>query len=148
MRKGAAALIIFSIGFLGIQVQAEDRFELKKETYIYRSEGKRDPFLSIITAAKEIKKKKKKKLVPTEDYDLSQMALIAIVWGKDTRYALVGLPNGKYYTIRTGMPLGIHGGKVMRITEKTVLVREFIPDYKGRLSPQDTVLKLHKEEGK
>jgi|Deesub1362A_J573_1020465.scaffolds.fasta_scaffold00183_19 type IV pilus assembly protein PilP len=147
MKKLAVVLVFLSIGFLPVQVQAEEKLEVKKEVYIYTSEGRRDPFLSIIAAAKKAKEERKvKRLIPVEDYDVSQFKLIAIMWDEKQYYALVGLPDGKYYTLKEDMPVGIHGGKVKRITENAVIVREFIRDYKGRLRPQDTVLKLREEE--
>lgn len=121
---------------------------LKKERYDYASRGRRDPFLSIIAAAKKTQEQKRPKgLVPLEDYDLSQVSLVAIVWTEEAYSALVGLPNGKYYTVKQGTSLGLHGGKVVRIAEDRVVIREYIRDYKGELRPEDTVLRLRKEEG-
>lgn len=121
---------------------------LKKERYDYSSGGRRDPFLSIIESAKKAREKKRPKgLVPLEDYDLSQVNLIAIVWDEEMYRALVGLPNGKYYTLREGTSVGLHGGKVVRIARDRLVVREYIRDYKGNLRPEDTVLRLRKEEG-
>jgi type IV pilus assembly protein PilP len=149
VRKTAAALIVFSLVLLGAKAEAqEERFEVKKETYTYNPEGRRDPFLSIIMAAKRAEEKKRPKgLVPLEDYDVSQIRLIAVIWGAEGYYALIGLPDGKHYTIREGVTLGLHGGKVQRITDDSLIVRELIRDYRGRLKPQDTVLRLRKEEG-
>ena len=148
MNKAALVLIIILGAVLSAAAQqdAEDRFEIKKETYIYRSEGSRDPFLSLIIAIEQVEEKKKKGLVPIEDYDLSQMTLTAVVWDKEGYYALVGLPSGKYYTVREGMSIGIHDGKVRRITDSSVVVREYIRDYKGRLQEKDRYLKLRKKE--
>jgi type IV pilus assembly protein PilP len=150
VKKAAAALVVISLLLLGIEAgaQEEERFEVKKETYTYSPEGRRDPFLSIITAAKRVEEKKRPKgLLPLQDYDISQIRLIAIIWDEKVHYALIGLPDGKHYTIREGVSLGLHDGKVRRITEDAVTVRELIRDYRGNLKPQDTVLRLRKEEG-
>lgn len=120
--------------------------EIKKEVYTYDSGGRRDPFLSLITAARFEKEKRKKGLTPLEDFDLSQMNLSAIIGAGGGFYALIGLPDGKHYTITEGMSLGIHGGKVIRIAESSLLVREYVRDYRGVSLPRDTVLRLHKEE--
>jgi Tfp pilus assembly protein PilP len=151
MRKWSVALIVLSIGFWGMQAQAqaqaqEDRFEIKKETYTYRPDGRRDPFVSLIDAAREQEVKKKKGLSPVEDYDISQINLSAIIWDKDGYFALVGLPDGKHYTIKEGMSLGIYGGKVVRITSNAVVVREKVRDYRGRVKDHEAVLRLRAEE--
>lgn len=122
--------------------------ELKIETYTYSSESRRDPFLSLIEKMTlEKKKKKSQGVTPLENFDLSQMKLIAIVWEKEQGYALIGLPDNKYYSVKAGMPIGIHNGKVQNITENSVTVREFLPDYRGELKPEDTIFRLRKEEG-
>jgi Tfp pilus assembly protein PilP len=59
----------------------------------------------------------------------------------------VGLPDKKYYTIREGMTVGIHRGKVVEILSDAVYIREMKPDYKGRMKPVDTYLRLREEEG-
>lgn len=132
---------------------APDEMKIEKQAYIYNASGRRDPLLSIIIASKEAEKKKsrpKTKFVPPiEDYDVSQFKLIAIIWNnKEESYALVGLPDGKYYNLKEGMRAGVNDGKVMRITPDSVVVREFMKDYRGKLVAKDTALKLRKEEGK
>jgi Tfp pilus assembly protein PilP len=57
------------------------------------------------------------------------------------------LPDKKSYTIKEGMVLGLYGGKVEKITKDTVVIREFIKDYRGNLKPKDTILKLREGEG-
>jgi Tfp pilus assembly protein PilP len=44
------------------------------------------------------------------------------------------------------MTLGLYGGKVKEITENSVLIREQVKDYRGKLRIKDTILKLRKEE--
>ena len=124
------------------------RLEIKKEVFVYEGAGRRDPFLSIIQAAKKAREKKKTEGgIPLENYDINQINLLAIIWDVKSSYALIGLPDGKFYTVREGMPLGIHGGKVIKISKNEVLVRENIMDIKGELKPHDNRLKLRVEEG-
>jgi Tfp pilus assembly protein PilP len=56
------------------------------------------------------------------------------------------LPDKKTYTVTVGMTLGIQGGKVQKITKDSVVIREFIRDYRGDIKPRDSILKLHKGE--
>jgi Tfp pilus assembly protein PilP len=112
--------------------------------YEYSALGRRDPFMPLIVKQEA---KPKKSQIPVENFEVADFRLIAILWKKDGYYAVISLPDGKSYTIREGMRLGLHGGKVYKISKDSVIIRENIRDYKGVVSPKDTVLKLRKEEG-
>ncbi|MCL5022300.1 MAG: pilus assembly protein PilP [Nitrospirae bacterium] len=119
------------------------------ETYHYNPQGRRDPFLSIIESSKREREaeKKRKGLKPAEAFDVSDIRLIAIAKDRHRFYAMLQLPNKKYFTVREGTSVGLYGGKVIKITPSTVVVREYITNYKGEVQPKDTILKLRKEEG-
>jgi Tfp pilus assembly protein PilP len=116
-----------------------------QEEVTYDARGRRDPFLPLIQISKE-KPKKKAGASPIESYGIDELRLLAIAWDKDKYYALVMLPDRKTYTITEGMALGLQEGKVEKITNNTVLIREYIKDYKGEIKPRDSILKLHKGE--
>jgi type IV pilus assembly protein PilP len=146
----AVLLVIPAVNLLGAAVQAQeqpvdmDRFKLTREVYEYKAGKNRDPFRTLIRPPE--KAKEEAGLTPLESFDLSQMRLVAVVRDKENYYALIGLPDGKHYNIVEGMPIGLHSGTVMDITLDTVLVREFIYDYRGRLQTEDSTLKLRKGE--
>lgn len=132
--------------------EAAQKAEEKKvqvEAYAYDPKGRRDPFLSIIEASKKEKEveKKKRGQRPSEAYDVPDIRVIAIAKDKERYYAMILLPDKKYFTIREGTPLGLYGGKVISIDAKSVVVREYLKDYKGEIHPKDTILRLRKEEG-
>lgn len=118
----------------------------KREAYIYREEGRRDPFLSIITAAKQVEEVRKKGATPLEDYDLTQITLRGIISTAKGYFALFGLPDGKHYTVKENAPMGIHDGKVVKITSSKVIVRQYLRDFKGRLVKEDYPFRLREEE--
>jgi len=128
--------------------KAEEK-KVQVEAYSYDPKGRRDPFLSIIEASKKEREveKKKKSLKPSEAYDVPDIKVIAIAKDRDRYYAMLQLPDKKYFTIWEGMSLGLYSGKVVRIDARSVVVREYIRDYKGDIQPKDTILKLRKEEG-
>lgn len=111
-------------------------------SYEYTAGARRDPFMPLVVRAEA----KPKGLMPIESYEVSEFKLIAVLWDKTKYYAVVTLPDGKSYTIREGVKLGLHGGKVHKITKDSVIIREQVRDYKGVLSPKDTILKLRREE--
>ncbi|MDP2166797.1 MAG: pilus assembly protein PilP [Thermodesulfovibrionales bacterium] len=134
-----------------VQNAAAGEGKVEKEVYIYNPSGRRDPLLSIITASREVETRRGRPgefTPPTEDYDVSQFNLIAIIWAKAESHALVGLPDGKYYTLKKGLRAGINEGKVIQILPDSVIIREFVKDYKGKTTAKDTTLKLRKEEEK
>jgi Tfp pilus assembly protein PilP len=129
--------------------KAEPAPEVKpvdQDIYSYEVRGRRDPFLSIVAVTKQ-KPTKKKGASPVESYGVDVIDLLAIAWDKNKRYAMVRLPDKKSYTVIEGMTLGLHNGKVQQITKDTLLIREYVKDYKGDIKPIDTVLKLRREEG-
>jgi len=115
------------------------------EEYKYDAKGRRDPFLSLVAVTKE-KQIKKKGASPFESYDINEIKLLAIAWDKNKHFALIRLPDKKTYTITEGMSLGLAGGKVEKIAKDSVVIREYIKDYRGDIKPRDTTLKLHKGE--
>lgn len=128
--------------------KAEEK-KVQAEAYSYDPKGRRDPFLSIIEASKKEREveKKKKSLKPSEAYDVPDIKVIAIAMDKNRYYAMIQLPDKKYFTIREGMSLGLYGGKVIKIDAGSVVVREYLKDYKGEMQPKDTILRLRREEG-
>jgi Tfp pilus assembly protein PilP len=125
------------------QEEATEYVMALKRVYEYDDKGRRDPFVSLIKKETDVERTGN----PLLDNDISQMRVIAIVWEPGDRYALFGLPDGKYYTIKEGMQIGLHGGAVEEILEDSVLIREQKPDFRGDLRPVDSYLRLRKEEG-
>lgn len=112
--------------------------------YEYNAKGRRDPFVPLIVKAEP---EKKKGLKPIENYAVTEFKLVAILWNSAGYYAVITLPDGKSYTVREGMTLGLYGGKVYKMKADSVIIREQIKDYRGVPASKDTILKLRKEEG-
>jgi Tfp pilus assembly protein PilP len=125
--------------------EAEEAKKVVQEVYTYDSKGRRDPFLALVAISKE-KPTKRKGASPIESFSIEEISLLAIARDKEKHYALIMLPDKKNFTITEGMTLGLQGGKVEKITDDMVVIREFVKDYKGNIEAKDTVLKLHKEE--
>lgn len=110
--------------------------------YEYNPHGRRDPFASL--AAKQEALDKKKGTTPLEQDDLGTVRLIAIVWSGKEHIAMITLPDGKSYTVKQGMRLGLDGGIVEKITRDTVVVRQYLKDKK--VKPKELILRLRTEE--
>ncbi len=126
------------------QSSAIPETKAEKEVYVYDAKGRRDPFTSLAVVMKT-KLARKKGAAAIENFDVDEMKLIAIAWDSKSSFAQVVTPDGKSYTLRKGMTVGLYGGKVMNITPDTVVIQEQVKDYRGQQKTKDTILKLRKE---
>jgi type IV pilus assembly protein PilP len=118
----------------------------------YDPTGKPDPFKSFILAAaaqEETPKVVRRQLTPLQKMPLSEIesGLKAIIWGQLGNKALVEDATGKGYVVQEGTYVGQHDGIVKKIYEDRIVVEEYRRDPgKGRLEPNEVVLKLKKIE--
>lgn len=157
MAKKIVTFIIMVVFMIGCYIIDSAAAEAKKglsptmskvSEYIrYNSAGRRDPFLSILILTKQkIEKQKKRKRNPLENVDVTEIRLLGIVKKGSKYYASILLPDGKAFTITKGTTIGLYDGKVVDIALDRLVVREYVMDYRGRIKPKDTILKLRKEE--
>jgi Tfp pilus assembly protein PilP len=108
----------------------------------YNPTGKPDPFMpttvSIETGSKG------KKVLPLEQFEVNDFELVGVVTGSGINKAMVQDLTGKGYFIHVGTPIGKMGGKVIRISEKGVDIREPFQDFMGRKRSRVITLKLPK----
>lgn len=126
-------------------LQPADAKETKatEEAVTYDRKGKRDPFISLVVTAIE---KPKKGQTPLENYDISAIKILGIVWNEKGNFATAVLPDGKAYTLREGMTIGLHEGKIHKINKNKIIIIEKIKDYRGQLKSKETILKLREGE--
>ncbi len=126
-----------------------EKFKIRKPTYTYQSLGMRDPFRSLIETVEETATGDNPiERPPIERYNVSQLRLIAVVSAGSDAYALVVLPDGKSYTVREGMNIGLHGGIVKEIRSDQVVVDVEFKDHKGNIKTEEVFLKLRQEGDK
>ena len=119
----------------------------------YDPTGKPDPFKSFILAAaiqeETASKVVRRQLTPLQKMPLSEIeaGLKAIIWGQLGSKALVEDATGKGYVVQEGTYVGQHDGIVKKIYQDRIIVEEYRRDPgKGRLEPNEVVLKLKKVE--
>lgn len=118
-----------------------------KQVYFYEPEERRDPFLSIIDLTENTKKAKvNQSLSPLENHDIADFTLLGIVFDGEEYYASILIPEGKAFTIRKGMILGLNSGEIIEIMQEKLIVRELTLDYRGRDVIKDVELKLRKDD--
>jgi len=108
-----------------------------KAAYRYTAANKPDPFRPYLFVGK-----KRDVTSPLQKYDLGQITLKAVIWGVADARAMVEDPTGKGYVIAMGSDIGKNSGKVIKIEDRKVLVRETYVDYTGHATTKDVPLKI------
>ncbi len=112
--------------------------------YRYDPIGKPDPFEPFDFS-------KVGALIPTsplQQFDLSQLKLVGIIWGIADARALVEDPTGKGYIIQRGTKVGKNDGTVIRILSDEVVVLEKYQDFfTGKIKTNEVSMRLVKTEG-
>ena len=113
--------------------------------YSYDPSGRRDPFKPY--GLEKLSTEGNLDLPPLQRTGLTEINLIAIVWGGFGYSAMVQTPDGKGYTVRTGTKIGPNNGVVSAITENALVVQERFMDVYGNKQVREHVKRLHTKEG-
>ena len=118
----------------------------------YDARGKIDPFKALIQSKPEVSasvkaQKPKRILTPLEKIDLSQIKLVAVIEMKGKTIAMVEESSGKGYEVGVGTYIGRNEGRVAEITSSSIIVRELIRDFQGRMKEREQEIKLNKLDG-
>jgi type IV pilus assembly protein PilP len=111
----------------------------------YDPAGRRDPFVPVLQqlGLGPIDPT----LPPLQRVGLTEMNLIAVVWGAYGNTAMVQTPDGNGYTVRRGTRIGPNNGVVSAVTEKGIVVQERFTDVYGSKQEREYVKLLHPKEG-
>jgi type IV pilus assembly protein PilP len=111
----------------------------------YDPSGRRDPFAPVVQQLQP--GKMDANLPPLQRVNLTELNLIAIVWGAYGYTAMVQTPEGFGYAVRRGTRLGQNNGVVSAITERGIIVQERFTDVYGKKQEREYVKLLHPKEG-
>ena len=111
----------------------------------YDPSGRRDPFVPVLQqlGLGPIDPT----LPPLQRVGLTEMNLIAVIWGGYGYTAMVQTPDGNGYTVRRGTRVGPNNGVVSAVTEKGIVVQERFTDVYGSKQEREYVKLLHPKEG-
>jgi len=111
----------------------------------YDPSGRRDPFAPVLQllGIGPIDPT----LPPLQRVGLTEMNLIAVIWGAYGYTAMVQTPDGNGYTVRRGTRIGPNNGVVSAVTEKGIVVQERFTDVYGSKQEREYVKLLHPKEG-
>ena len=120
---------------------------MRRSPPLYNPEGKINPFEPIFSPEPT-------KLAPTvhqtdcvsnpvlEGVDMSQLKLTGIVITEFQKISIVQEADGKGHILKENMCYGRHGGKVERILNDRVIVREEMQNETGQIQVKKIELKL------
>ena len=111
----------------------------------YDPAGRRDPFSPVLSQLAP--GQTDPTLPPLQRIGLTDLNLIAIIWGAYGYTAMVQTPDGNGYTVRKGTRVGPNSGVVSAVTEKGIIVQERFTDVYGRKQEREYVKLLHPKEG-
>jgi type IV pilus assembly protein PilP len=111
----------------------------------YDPSGRRDPFVPVLQqlGLGPIDPT----LPPLQRVGLTEMNLIAVIWGAYGYTAMVQTPDGNGYSVRRGTRIGPNNGVVSAVTEKGIVVQERFTDVYGTKQEREYVKLLHPKEG-
>lgn len=111
----------------------------------YDPSGRRDPFAPVLQllGLGPIDTT----LPPLQRVGLTEMNLIAVMWGAYGYTAMVQTPDGNGYSVRRGTRIGPNNGVVSAVTEKGIVVQERFTDVYGSKQEREYVKLLHPKEG-
>jgi type IV pilus assembly protein PilP len=81
---------------------------------------------------------------PLEAYPLDSMSMVGSLTRKDARYALLRVDN-LLYQVKVGDYLGQNFGKVMKISETDITLREVVQDAAGEWIERTSTLQLQEK---
>ena len=115
----------------------------EEDNYVYDPTGKRDPFQPFIATQTPVSPTGEEiPVTPLQQYDLSQLKLVAILVGKGEGKAMVEDAEGKGYIVEKGIYVGRNFGKVKAVMKDRVVIEERYKDYMGQVKTKEIVLQL------
>lgn len=124
--------------------QKDATFGSSAASFTYSPLGKRDPFRSFVI---ENAKNQRQDRGPLEQFELAQIALVAVVWDTSKPRALVQDPSGRAFIVSEGTAVGKNEGRIIRIGDNSVVVKETYVDYLGERTEKDIELHVRQNQG-
>jgi Tfp pilus assembly protein PilP len=151
---GMQSSVAFSAGDESAQIKKELKFTEKmaailfqepKDAFVYKREGRTDPFVPFVEERVVAKEVPVEELTGMRKFEPGQLSVVAIVSSPDDRFAMVQDSNNQGYIIREGILLG-RTGVVEAIVPNKVIVKNYTYNLAGD-KIYKTVEMVLKQEG-
>jgi Tfp pilus assembly protein PilP len=104
-----------------------------EDTYIFdQAHIKRDPFKPLEETGDN------RKLLTV--YDVTKFQLVAILTGMGAPRAMIMLPNQTTEILQVGDTIGRNNGKIQKIADSEIVIKEVYKDYQGKMRSYFTSL--------
>jgi len=110
----------------------------------YNRIGKADPFRSFEWEKLEMSDPRGG---PLEQFDVSQLSVVAVIWKTGNAKALIQDPSGQGYVVGMGTAVGKNDGLVTLIDDNLVVVKETYEDFLGNVTKKDIEMRIRATEG-
>jgi type IV pilus assembly protein PilP len=116
-----------------------------EKDFSYDPTGKRDPFRSfewerMVAEQTELRG-------PLEQFDVTQLSLVAVIWNAGRPRAMVQDPAGQTYIVAPGTRVGKNLGRVLTIGDNAVLIKETYVDLTGQETTKEIELSIRRSQG-
>jgi type IV pilus assembly protein PilP len=109
--------------------------------FTYEPTGKRDPFRSFLWKRLEIADDSRG---PLEQFDVSQLDVVAVVWSTGNARAMIQDPSGMGHIVSVGARVGKNEGLITSINDNLIVVNETYEDYLGQVTKKDIELRIRR----
>jgi type IV pilus assembly protein PilP len=109
-------------------------------SYQYESEGRRDPFQPSISLVKTIELKRASNGIKPnsvrnkedlEQYALESLVMVGIMNNNGQNWAIIKAPDNNIYRVKKGNYMGKNNGKILKISESVIKLKEIVADGLG-----------------
>jgi Tfp pilus assembly protein PilP len=123
----------------------EPAFAPKDADFVYDPTHLRDPFRSYewerdTLAEAEVRG-------PLEQFDVNQLSVVGVVWNTGNARALIQDPSGQGFIVGEGARVGKNDGRIIKIDDSMVVVKETYVDLMGQETTKDIELRIRRSEG-
>jgi Tfp pilus assembly protein PilP len=113
--------------------------------FTYDPTGLRDPFRSFEWERDKLAETEVRG--PLEEFDVSQLSVVGVVWNVGNARALIQDPSGQGFIVGEGARVGKNDGRIIKIDDSVVVIKETYVDLMGQESTKDIELRIRRSEG-
>jgi len=113
--------------------------------FTYDPTGLRDPFRSFEWEREKLAEAEVRG--PLEEFDVSQLSVVGVVWNVGNARALIQDPSGQGFIVSEGARVGKNNGRIIKIDDSMVVVKETYVDLMGQEATKDIELRIRRSEG-
>lgn len=113
--------------------------------FTYDPTGLRDPFRSYEWEREKLAEADIRS--PLQEFDVSQLSVVGVVWNIGNARALIQDPSGKGFIVSEGARVGKNDGRIIKIDDSVVIVKETYVDLMGQEATKDIELRIRRSEG-